>query len=303
MMREAGRPAWYGSLLRIVGPISGPAAAAAGIVTAGLLGLPAMVAGVAQDGTPATVPGLAPSQGLEAQGSIGEAEALFLEGNRQYQENDFAGALAAYRAVRAAGFEGVDLYYNLANAHFKTGNLARAILNYERALRLDPGNADARANLDLARSMTPDAIEPMPRFWLLSALDWWVDLLPRSILAALATLTWLTVSGGLCLRILSRGPGARPLGNLLMAGGGAGLLLFGITLLAKTGAMGDTEWGVILSQEVAVQSAPSAEDDLTLFRIHEGTKVRLDQRTSEWSEIVLEDGRVGWVPTDSLEEI
>jgi SH3-like domain-containing protein len=77
----------------------------------------------------------------------------------------------------------------------------------------------------------------------------------------------------------------------------------GLTLLARDGVLGGTAWGVILDQEVAVQSAPSPEDDLTLFHVHEGTKVRLDQRTEAWSEVVLEDGRVGWVPTGSLEEI
>ena len=58
-----------------------------------------------------------------------------------------------------------------------------------------------------------------------------------------------------------------------------------------------------MAEEVAVQSAPSDEDDLTLFRVHEGTKVRIDQDTDTWSEIVLEDGRVGWVPTEALETI
>ena len=73
--------------------------------------------------------------------------------------------------------------------------------------------------------------------------------------------------------------------------------------LARDGIIGGAEWGVILVEQTAVQSAPSPEDDLTLFRIHEGTKVRLDQRTEDWSEVVLEDGRVGWVPSEVLEEI
>lgn len=299
--RACRQPGHRRSLL-LLSLLLGPAPLATGFLSAGLFVFPFPSVAAAQDETPATVPALTPRQEAEAV-ARDDPEALFLEGNRRYQENDFAGALEAYQAVHAAGFESVDLYYNLANAHFKNGNLGRAILSYERALHLDPADADSRANLDLARSLTVDAIEPMPRFWLLAALDWWVNVLPRGILASLVALTWLTVSGGLCLRILSRRPGARPLGNWLMGGGGAGLLLFGITLLAQAGAMGEREWGVILAQEVAVQSAPSAEDDLTLFRIHEGTKVRLDQRTSEWSEIVLEDGRVGWVPTESLEEI
>jgi len=228
---------------------------------------------------------------------------LFQEANRLYQESRFQEARNTYLQVLESGYESKDLYYNLGNAHFKSGELGRSILSYERALRLDPGDADTRANLELARSLTTDAIEPMPRFWLLSAMDWWVNLLPRSVLITLVALTWLSITGGLSFRILGRGPRAGPLANWLMIGGGAGLLLLGSTLLAREEMLGGTEWGIVLAQEVAVQSAPSPEDDLTLFRVHEGTKVRLDQRTEEWSEVVLEDGRVGWVPTGAVEEI
>jgi hypothetical protein len=259
---------------------------------------------MAQLGGPAaTLPGPSPASAQEAAPPGADPEGLFQDGNRLYQQNDFGGALEAYQAVLRSGSESGDLYYNLGNAYFKNGDLGRAILSYERALRLDPGDSDTRANLELARSLTADAIEPMPRFWVLSALDWWVKLLPRMGLAALVALTWLAATGGLCVRILGRRQGARPLGGWLMAGGGVGLLLFGITLLAREGVLGETEWGIILAQEVAVQSAPSSEDDLTLFHVHEGTRVRLDQRTQEWSEVVLEDGRVGWVPSGSLEEI
>ena len=74
-------------------------------------------------------------------------------------------------------------------------------------------------------------------------------------------------------------------------------------MLAREGILGGSQWGIILTEEVAVQSAPSSEDDLTLFHVHEGTKVRLDQVTDVWSEVVLEDGRVGWVPSQALEPI
>ena len=116
---------------------------------------------------------------------------FFQQGNQLYQGGDFAGALKAYQAVLQGGFESADLYYNLGNAHFKTGDLGRTILNYERARKLNPGDADIQANLDLARSLTVDEIEPLPRFWLFSLASWWVTLLPR---------------GGLVLVVLRRSP-------------------------------------------------------------------------------------------------
>jgi hypothetical protein len=230
-------------------------------------------------------------------------EALFETGNRLYQENDFNGALTAYLAVLEAGYESSDLHYNLGNAYFKTGDLGRSILSWERALRVRPGDSDTRANLELARSLTADEIEPLPRFWLLSALSWWVNLLPQRVLVFLVALTYLLITGGLCLFVLSRRQGKGRMGAWVSLGGVAGGVLFGVTLLARTGALGGSEWGVILEEAVPVQSAPSSEADLTLFLVHEGTKVRIDQTSETWLEVVLEDGKVGWVPVGVLEII
>jgi hypothetical protein len=60
---------------------------------------------------------------------------------------------------------------------------------------------------------------------------------------------------------------------------------------------------VILADAVPVRSAPADQDELTLFEIHEGTRVRIDERAGEWAEVVLDDGKVGWVPADVLEAI
>lgn len=230
-------------------------------------------------------------------------ETDFERGNRLYQETDFAGAKEAYEAVLEAGLESCDLYYNLGNAYFKTGELGSSILSYERALRLRPRDRDVQANLELARSLTADEIEPLPRFWVLSAIAWWVELIPYGGLVLAVALAYLLLGTGLFFRILPRRPQLRSLGSWILVGSGFGLFLFGSTLLAREGVLGGTEWGIILVDEVAVQSAPSQEDDLTLFHLHEGTKVRLDQHTEEWSEVVLEDGRVGWVPSGVLEGI
>ncbi|MGD2121804.1 MAG: tetratricopeptide repeat protein [Gemmatimonadota bacterium] len=229
--------------------------------------------------------------------------ALMEVGNTRYQENDFSGALEAYQEIVDAGLESKDLYYNLGNVHFKLGALGSSILNYERALRLAPGDPDVRANLELVRSLTADEIEPLPRFWILSVASWWTDLLPRRVLILIVILSYVLAASGLCARILSRRAAPARIGTWFLAGGSVGLLLFGTTLLGKERVLGRTDWGIVMAEEIPVRSAPAAEDDFTLFRVHEGTKVRLDQQTDLWSEIVLEDGRVGWVPSEVLEII
>lgn len=228
---------------------------------------------------------------------------LLLQGNGHYQEGRFQEALAAYQDVLEAGFESPDLYYNMGNAYFKLSELGGSILNFEKALSLRPRDADAWANLELAKSLTADEIQPLPRFWVLSVFSWWTEFLPRGGLILTVVLAYLFLATGLCVRVLSQGPKPKQLASWVLVGSGVALLLFGTTLLAREGYLGGAERGVIMVEEVAVQSAPSEEGDLTLFHVHEGTTVRLDQRTEEWSEIVLEDGRVGWVLSGAIETI
>jgi tetratricopeptide (TPR) repeat protein len=240
---------------------------------------------------------------LCAPGAAGAQGEIFERGNQFYQQGDFAGAVEAYEAVRSAGFESADLHYNLGNAYFKVGELGRSILEWERALVLAPGDPDALANLELARSVIADAVEPLPRFWLFTALSWWVRLLPRGLLIALVTGAWLVACGGVVLRIWSRGPDARRIATWLATGAAAVVLVLGTNLVVREMRLGQPERGVVLAASVPVRSAPAEEDDLTLFEIHEGTRVRIDQRTGGWAEVVLDDGKVGWVPADVFEVI
>jgi tetratricopeptide (TPR) repeat protein len=230
-------------------------------------------------------------------------EEIFEQGNQLYLEGDYAGAVEAYQAVLDAGFESVALHYNLGNAHFKTGELGLSILAWERARSLAPNDPDVLANLDLALSQTADAIEPLPRFWLISAASWWVGLLPRGALIALVAAGWLIVGAGVAARVLARSDEVRSVATWGALGAGVVVLVFGTNLFVRELGIGSAERGVILADAVPVRSAPADQDELTLFEIHEGTRVRIDERAGEWAEVVLDDGKVGWVPADVLEAI
>jgi hypothetical protein len=231
---------------------------------------------------------------------IAAQEEIARQANQYYQDGNYGSAIEAYEAVLEAGFESGDLYYNLGNAYFKSGDLGRSILNWERAAVRSPRDADIIANLDLANSLTADAVEPLPRFWLFSVLSWWVGLLPRRALIAAVAVAWLALTGGGMLRILAKSEWAGRLGYWSTVGGGVVALVLGVNLLVTELGVGQSERGVILVESVAVRSAPSRDDDLTLFEVHEGTRVRLDQRTGAWAEVVLDDGKVGWVPLDVM---
>lgn len=227
-------------------------------------------------------------------------EALFAEGNRLYREGDFAGAITSYGSVLEGGFESAALYFNLGNAHFRLGDTGPAVLNYERAVRLDPGNDDIRANLALVNQRLQDRIEPLPRFWLLSAFDWWMGLIPRGVLEVMVAASYLILGGVVVLIVLRRPDGWRaPLRRCAHAAAVATILL-GATLLIRETGLGRPEEAVVMAAEARVLNAPSEDAGLTLFTLHEGTKVRVDRRVGEWAEVVLADGKVGWLPLELL---
>jgi len=242
---------------------------------------------------------LAPA--LQSTEAIESPEEQFQEGNRRYQAGDFEGALTAYLGILKAGFESGDLQYNLGNTYFKLGDLGHAILSYERARRALPHDENVRSNLALARSLTVDKITPLPGFWVPKVVRWWVDLMPRTILIALVAIGYLTVTVCLFLRVVN--PGAGPWPGRLAVALGIVTLVFAIPLTVRELGLGRTERGVVLATEAAVQSAPSEDPSLQLFTIHEGTVVRVDRRAEGWLEVVLEDGKVGWIRSETLERI
>ncbi|MXX55520.1 MAG: tetratricopeptide repeat protein [Gemmatimonadetes bacterium] len=230
-------------------------------------------------------------------------EALFDEGNRLYQEGDFGGAADRYVAVLEGGYESAALYYNLGNAHFRLGEVARAVLNYERAARLDPADEDVQANLALVNQMLQDRIEPLPRFWMLSVFDWWMALIPRGWLATAAAACYSVLGLAAVLMVLDRPRGWRAALRRAVYAGAVGTVILGGTLLIRETGLGHAEHAVVMATEARVLNAPSEEGGLAVFTLHEGTKVRIDRRTGEWAEIVLADGKVGWLRVALIEVI
>ena len=87
-------------------------------------------------------------------------------GNKAYIEGNYDKAIEEYTAILDGGEYSMKLYYNLANAYFKTGAMGKAILYYNRALRIAPSQEDIRHNLALAEAQTKDRIAVIPEFLL-----------------------------------------------------------------------------------------------------------------------------------------
>ncbi|WP_449437698.1 tetratricopeptide repeat protein [Pedobacter steynii] len=92
-------------------------------------------------------------------------EALFAKGNGQYAKAQYKEAAQSYEEVLKDGYKSADVYFNLGNAYYKMGEMAPAILYYEKAYKLTPGDQEISLNLQLANLKIADKIDPVPEFF------------------------------------------------------------------------------------------------------------------------------------------
>lgn len=227
---------------------------------------------------------------------------LWDRANTAYINGDFHLAAETYRQLLDRNLVSAKLYYNLANACFKEERLGEAVLYYRRALRLAPGNEDIRHNLSVVQALTVDRIEEIPEFF----LTHWLRALRHTMGSgawALLSLAFLALALGSCLvYLLARRLSLRKAGfygTLLSA-----VLFLSATWCAAAGRreMLDRSQAVIMAPSAAVKSSPdrSATD---LFMLHEGTAVEITDRLADWCEIVIGDGKKGWIESRKIEVI
>ena len=228
-------------------------------------------------------------------------DATKAEGDSAYIKEDSA-AIQIYEALLKNG-EAADVYYNLGNSYYKIGEIAKAVLNYERALLLQPGNGDIRANLEVARAKTIDKVEPVPEVFFVS----WIKSLTNSM-SVDAWATWGIVYFILLIIafyffIFSKQIMLKKIGFI------SGIILLIVTVCSNLFASQQKEHlvnrseAIVMNPSVTVRSTPS-ESGTSLFILHEGRKVSVkDNSMKEWKEIRLEDGKVGWVPASAIEVI
>lgn len=231
-----------------------------------------------------------------------EKSRLFEEGARLYQEGQFIEALDQYHSILDMDYENSAVYYNLGNCYYKLDDIGRAILYYERAKQLLPNDEDLNANLALARLNVVDKIEPLPQFILIRLIKGLYDLLPSSLLLYSAGIFYLLTVLFLIVWFAVRSLYLRRFGLKASIFTGALLLASLLIFWGQSWEKRATVEAIILADTVQVQASPS-EESTELFVLHTGTKVRIDQKRVDWVEIVLLDGKVGWVKKDVLEVI
>ena len=220
----------------------------------------------------------------------------------EYAKGNYQQAIKDYQEILKTGVSS-EIYYNLGNAYYRTDNITQALLAYERALQLSPGDNDIRFNLQYARSKTIDKITPETEMFVVTwynslvnftSVDRWANTAIVSIVMALllilvflfAPQMWARKSG--------------------FYGSAVFLLLFAFANLfafQQKHELETKQGAIVIAPTVNVKKTPAASGT-DVFVIHEGTRVDItDRGMKQWRGIKLADGREGWLKTSQIEEI
>jgi uncharacterized protein YacL len=182
-------------------------------------------------------------------------------------------------------------------------NIAKAILNYEKALMLNPGNDDIRFNLELVQSKTVDKVTPMSEVFLVTWMKSLTNTMSEQGWSKLAIASFILMLMGLILYFFSKKIAMKKIGFI------SALCFILICIVANVFASSQKNKAqshssaIIMEPSVTVKSTPN-EGGTELFILHEGRKVMIKDNTMrEWKEIQLEDGNAGWVPASVIEII
>jgi hypothetical protein len=190
----------------------------------------------------------------------------------------------------------------MANCYYRKAELAASILNYERALKLDPSHEDAKHNLAFAESKTVDNINVIGNIFL---VDWWnaiCNIASADAWAIISIVLFVITLTALSFYIFVRKVWVRKLGFSVSIIA----LFFTITSLLSANTRYNNEisksQAIVFSQTVTIKSSPDNSGN-DLFILHEGTKVNIKSTLGEWVEVSTLDGNSGWMPANAIEII
>ena len=243
-----------------------------------------------------------PSTALAQQKTIAPEHVTKAMADSAYVRQQYQQAIADYEALLKKGVS-ADIYYNLGNAYYRTDNITRAVINYERALLLSPGDRDIRFNLQLARSKTIDKITPESEMFFVTwyrslvnimSVDGWAMM----SLVALAIAIVLALCYLFTAKVWMQKTGF--FGAFIMI---AVFALSNLFAWQQKDQLVNRSGAIVITPAAAVKSTP-ANGGTDLFIIHEGTKVEItDSSMKEWKEVRIADGKEGWIKASMIEMI
>ncbi len=237
---------------------------------------------------------------LLAQGT--NATTTFNEANNLYTAGKYRDALALYTALDSLGYQSGELCYNLGNTYYKLGQIGKAILYYEKAKRFIEGDEDLQTNLALALARTKDKIPELPKFFLEALLERLLNVFSLGMLGFFVLLFLYGTAAIFIFQLRDLFGFNSLVGQIFKY---AFLALFSLSLILfvlKSSRLATHREAIVLTPVVNLKSEPR-EQSTTISVIHEGLKVEISRKESEWLEVKLPDGTKGWIERRDAGEI
>ena len=225
-------------------------------------------------------------------------EQLFALGNEAYIAEKYEEAINSFQTILAEGVHSPELYLNLGNAYFKNKNTAASILYYERGLLIDPNNQRILNNLTFAENQRLDKIDPLPLPLGQRIINQLFDVIPIKLWGIISL-----VFGGLGLSVFVAFKATKRKiwlrSSLVLFT--ASLALYALTFKAKTLLDSDNS-AIVYEPRMLVLSEPKSQAPV-VFELHEGTKVQIEGRFQEYTEVRLANGQSGWLKEQGIRRI
>ena len=229
-------------------------------------------------------------------------DSTLVQAGNYYQEGKYSQAIELYQALADSGWSSPALFYNLGNSYFKNHDIKSAILYYERAKRLDPGDEAIDFNLQLSRTLIFDKVEEVPELFLIT----WA----KALRDMFSVRTWAWISIWSFIVILIFGLVFLFVRSIRVKRFSFGLGILFIVLCVTSLTFGylqkvninRTDQAIVFVPSVTIKSSPD-ESGNNLFVLHEGIKVYIEDRIGEWCEIRIADGNKGWIRMKDLRVI
>lgn len=225
-------------------------------------------------------------------------EQLFYAGNDYYEKGEYTEAIGEYEKIVASGYESANVYYNLGNAYFRAGETGKAILDYERAKRLMPRDADCDANYAFVRARARGPVLTRRGMW------GWGPL--RRYYESFTVDGLLLISSGLyilAIIVLFAAVYRHYMARRFVVIAFAVFLLLACNLFVTWHKINEIgKEAIILVTDTDSHYGPS-DSATVFFRLYEGMKVIVRKEKDDWCEVVRLDGKRGWIHKEDLEII
>ena len=223
---------------------------------------------------------------------------LFNEANDLYISKKYKKSIELYEKIIDSGQENSTVFYNLGNAYYRLGDIGHAIWAYKHANKFSPRDKDIIHNLKIAEAKKIDRINPPPLFILhdfyrkiKSSMTMFELILLGGILFFIFSLLWIKQFFSGKQNVLSKS-----IFQILMTV----IITVHAVILDLVFERKRISNEAIIVEKSDAQSGPFLGDNKVLFKINEGSVVEILDEKNNWSEIILIDGKKGWVLSNIL---